>query len=231
MKIGIIGAMEKEAAFIQDKMQKTKEETIAGMHFVLGKIGRNEIVCVQSGVGKVNAGVCASILMDHFKIEALMNTGIAGSLNNDLNIGDVLLSKEALYHDVDATVFGYQKGEVPGLKTQVFYADENLIKMVKECIETIIPEIHCMVGRIASGDQFVCEAKIKEQIKESFHADACEMEGAAIAQTAYLYQIPFVILRFISDKADGSDIKDYMEFEKEAAEHSAKILMEILEKI
>lgn len=231
MKVGVIGAMEKEASLIQEQLANKKEETIAGMRFVLGTLGNHEVICVQSGVGKVNAGVCASLLIDHYKVEALINTGIAGSLNNDLHIGDVVISKDACYHDVNATVFGYSEGEIPGMKTLAFEGDKDLIQKIKKCIDEHVQDIHCLIGRVVSGDQFISDAKVKEEIKETFHGDCCEMEGAAIAQTAYLFKTPFVILRFISDQADGSDVKDYIEFESEAAEHSAAILIEVLKNL
>ncbi|MBP3218438.1 MAG: 5'-methylthioadenosine/adenosylhomocysteine nucleosidase [Lachnospiraceae bacterium] len=223
MKVGIIGAMEAEVARIKENMAITRTVEKAQMKFYEGAIGSTSAVVVQCGVGKVNAGLCVQILVDCFHVTHLINTGVAGSLCNDLNIGDVVVSTEAVYHDVDATVFGYAPGEVPSMGTAAFPADEMLRKAAVDAVHTAAPDISVLEGRIASGDQFVCRAEQKAAIIETFAPLCTEMEGAAIAQAAYLNKIPFVILRAISDKADGSDLVDYPVFEKKAAADCAKI--------
>ena len=223
MKVGIIGAMEAEVALIRENMAITRTVEKARMVFYEGAIGSTSVVVVRSGIGKVNAGMCVQILADCFNVTHLINTGVAGSLCNDLNIGDVVVSTEAVYHDVDATVFGYAPGEIPQMGIAAFPADEQLRKAAVEAVRTAAPDISVMEGRIASGDQFIAAAEQKAGISEKFSPLCTEMEGAAIAQAAYLNGIPFVILRAISDKADGSDLVDYPVFEKKAAADCARI--------
>lgn len=223
MKVGIIGAMEAEVALIKENMAITRTVEKARMVFYEGAIGSTSVVVVRSGIGKVNAGMCVQILADCFNVTHLINTGVAGSLCNDLNIGDVVVSTEAVYHDVDATVFGYAPGEIPQMGIAAFPADEQLRKVAVEAVRTAAPDISVMEGRIASGDQFIAAAEQKSGISEKFSPLCTEMEGAAIAQAAFLNGIPFVILRAISDKADGSDLVDYPVFEKKAAADCARI--------
>ena len=196
--------------------------------FYAGKMGNKEVVIVRSGIGKVNAGICTQILADLFQVEAVINTGIAGSLNNDINIGDIVLSTDVLHHDMDATGFGYPKGQIPQMKEFSFQADEGLRKIARDVCEEVNPEIQVFEGRIASGDQFVCDQGVKDNIVKEFSAYAVEMEGAAIAQAAYLNNLPFVIIRAISDKADHSAQMDYPTFEKQAAYHCAKLVAEFV---
>ncbi len=228
MKIGIIGAMDVEIAHILSEMESKKETQKAGMTFCEGVIGKTEAVVVRSGIGKVNAAVCTQILIDCFQITHLINSGIAGSLNNDINIGDLVVSTDAVEHDMDATVFGYAKGEVPGMRAAFYKADEQLRKTIVETIKVTAPEISVFEGRIATGDQFISAREIKNAIRDIFHAECCEMEGAAIAHAAYLNSIPFVIMRYISDKADESAEVNYQEFEAAAAKHSAELIVSVL---
>ncbi|MCH4038770.1 MAG: 5'-methylthioadenosine/adenosylhomocysteine nucleosidase [Eubacteriales bacterium] len=224
MKIGIIGAMSAEVAALKSKMKLAGTKRRAGMEFCEGTIGNTDVVIVQSGVGKVNAGCCVQILADLFDVTHIINTGVAGSLNNDINIGDIVVSTDALYHDVDATVFGYAKGEVPQLGTASFTADEMLRASAVRAIREADPDIQVFEGRVASGDQFICDRAVKNRIRDTFHADCCEMEGAAIAQASWINGIPFVIVRAISDKADESVTVSYDEFEGKAAEHCARLV-------
>lgn len=229
MKIGVIGAMEVEVASLKNRMCIRDTTVIARMEFCEGTLGDSDVVIVRSGIGKVNAGLCVQILADRFSVTHIINTGVAGSLNNDLNIGDIVVSKDAMYHDVNATVFGYQRGEVPQMGITAFPADPALRKSALQAARQTAPEIRAVEGRIASGDQFICDRAVKEEIRGFTGADCCEMEGSAIAQAAYLNDIPFVILRAISDKADGSQIEEYNSFEAKAAEHCAKITGYMLE--
>ena len=186
---------------------------------------------VRSGIGKVNAGICAQILADVFSVDAIINTGIAGSLNKDINMGDIVLSTDVVQHDMDATGFGYRKGQIPQMPVFFFEADEKLRKLAKGVCQEVNPEIQVFEGRIASGDQFVCDQDVKDRIVSEFSAYATEMEGAAIGQAAYLNEIPFLVVRAISDKADGSAQMDYSEFEKAAVEHSVKLTLNMLAKM
>ncbi|MBR2594952.1 MAG: 5'-methylthioadenosine/adenosylhomocysteine nucleosidase [Solobacterium sp.] len=228
MKIGLIGAMHDEIAALKNEMMITGTKTVARMEFTEGSIGNTEVVAVQSGIGKVNAAICAQILIDHFGVTHIINSGIAGSLNNVLNIGDFVVSTDVVHHDFDTTVFGYQPGEVSQLGTASFPADEDLRKKLAAAIRQAAPDINMLEGRVASGDQFISDAARKQWIRDTFHADCCEMEGSAIAQTAWINNVPFVIVRAISDKADGSDLMDYIAFESAAARHSADMLIAVL---
>ena len=184
MKIGIIGAMDVEVARLTAGMNKEREIERAGMHFCEGWIGGSEVVVVRCGIGKVNAGLCVQILCDLFDVTHVINTGIAGSLDEEINIGDVVVSIDAMYHDM----------------------------------------VGVFEGRVVSGDQFICERSRKDEIAATFGGLCTEMEGAAIAQAAYINGIPFVIVRAISDKADESVHVSYEEFEAKAAEHCASIV-------
>lgn len=224
MKIGIIGAMDVEVAHLKEVMKITSTKTVASQEYCEGKIGSVDVVVVKCGVGKVRAGMCVQVLHDYFHVTHVLNTGVAGSLNNDINVGDVVVSTDAIFHDVNATNFGYALGEVPSLGKVSFEADLKLRKLAKEAVEKAAPEIQVFEGRVASGDQFICEKEKKNWIRDTFHAECCEMEGCAIAEAAYLNQLPFVIVRAISDKADEETVVSYDEFEGKAAQHCAKII-------
>ena len=217
--IGIIGAMEQEVAKIKEKMQDVTITSRARMDFYEGTLEGKKVVVVRSGIGKVNAGMCTQILADVFGVEAVINTGIAGSLNNDVNIGDIVLSTDVLHHDMDAIGFGYKKGQIPQMDEFSFPADEQL------------PEISVFEGRICSGDQFISDKSVKDAIISEFGGFAVEMEGAAIGQAAYLNHIPFLVVRAISDKADGSAHMDYAEFEMAAIEHSVKLTVIMIQEL
>ena len=229
--IGIIGAMEVEVAILKEKMEDVRIIKKASMDFYEGILAGKKVVVVRSGIGKVNAGICAQILADVFSVDAIINTGIAGSLNKNINIGDIVLSTDVVQHDMDATGFGYRKGQIPQMPVFFFEADEKLRKLAKGVCQEVNPEIQVFEGRIASGDQFVCDQDVKDRIVSEFSAYATEMEGAAIGQAAYLNEIPFLVVRAISDKADGSAQMDYSEFEKAAVEHSVKLTLNMLAKM
>ncbi len=229
--IGIIGAMEEEVSKLKEKMLVKEVLTKASMEFVKGTLGEKEVVIVKSGIGKVNAGICAQILVDLFHVEAIINTGIAGSLKSEINIGDIVLSSDALQHDVDATGFGYDYGVIPRMETSVFQASESLIKVAKESCETVNKDISVFIGRIVSGDQFISDKEKKDWILSNFQGYCTEMEGAAIAQVAYLNQVPFLIVRAISDKADNSAQMDYGDFEAKAIIHSVNLMVEMINRL
>ena len=222
--LGIIGAMEVEVAALKEAMSDSTIEKKAEMEFCKGKLDGKPVVVVRSGIGKVNAAICAQILVDCFRVSAVVNTGVAGSLNAGINIGDIVLSKTILQHDMDATGFGYAPGVIPQMSCSVFEGDADMIRLAKKICETEIPEISAYEGRIVSGDQFISDKKVKARLVKTFAGDCCEMEGAAIAQAAYLDHIPFLIIRAISDKADDSAHMDYPTFEAQAAEHSFRLV-------
>ena len=229
--IGIIGAMEVEVAILKEKMEDVRIIKKASMDFYEGILAGKKAVVVRSGIGKVNAGICAQILADVFSVDAIINTGIAGSLNKNINIGDIVLSTDVVQHDMDATGFGYRKGQIPQMPVFFFNADDNLRRLAAEVCREVNPDIQVFEGRIASGDQFVCDQDVKNQIVSDISAYATEMEGAAIGQAAYLNEIPFLGVRAISDKADGSAQMDYSEFEKAAVDHSVRLTLNMLARI
>lgn len=226
--LGIIGAMEIEVNRIKEQMEDVSVTDKAGMSFFEGKWNGNDVVVVRSGIGKVNAAVCAQILADTFHADAIINTGIAGSLKNEINIGDIVLSTDAIQHDMDAQGFGYAPGVIPQMEVSDFQADEKLIELAKKCCAEVCPDIQVFTGRVVSGDQFISDKKKKEWLSSQFEGLCAEMEGAAIAQAAYLNHVPFLIIRAISDKADDSATMDYPEFEAMAAENSVKLLADIV---
>ena len=230
-KIGIIGAMEVEVASLKSAMKVSRMLKKAQMEFLEGELEGCQAVIVRSGIGKVNAAVCTQILVDEFGVDGVINTGIAGSLKAEINIGDIVLSTDVLHHDMDATGFGYPLGQIPQMDAFSFQADEQMRKLAKEVCEEVNPEIRVFEGRVVSGDQFISSREVKDKIKENFDGCCTEMEGAAIAQTAYLNQIPFVIIRAISDKADDSATMDYPTFEKQAVEHSVRLTRGFLKRI
>ena len=226
-KLGIIGAMQVEVETLQEKMGAVSTRDIAGMTFYEGVLEGLPVVVAQSGVGKVNAALCAQILCACFGVTHLVNTGIAGSLCNDLDICDLVVSRDAMYYDVDCHFIDYPVGKVPGMPL-TYAADETLLGRAFAAAEAVNPG-HNHVGRIATGDQFVASRELKEHIISVTQALCTEMEGAAIAQTAYRNGVPFVILRAISDKADASAEMDYPTFEALAARRCAEITMRLAE--
>ncbi len=228
VKVGIIGAMELEVSALKGQIKGITVKKKAGMEFCEGTIGGVKVVVVRCGIGKVNAALCVQILCDDFGVSHVINTGVAGSLNNDLNIGDILISKDAVHHDVDVTIFSYKIGEVPQLGVREFPTDRGLIEAAEKAIKDNQPDLNYRVGRVANGDQFISSSEVKERIIKNFEADCAEMEGASIAHGAYLNGVPFVIIRAISDKADGSAEQDYPTFEKAAAAHCAKLVADML---
>lgn len=227
--IGIIGAMEVEVETLKKHMKVRRTVNKARMEFCEGVLGGKEVVVVRSGIGKVNAAVCTQILVDDFGARAVINTGIAGSLKAEINIGDIVVSTDLVHHDMDAVNFGYPLGQIPQMDTLSFQADESLISLAEQACHEANPEIQVFKGRIVSGDQFIADQAVKDRIIRNFQGYCTEMEGASIAQTAYLNGVPFVVLRAISDKADNSADMDYPTFERQAAEHCVKLVEHLLE--
>lgn len=221
--LGIIGAMAQEVEQLKNEMEQPEIITVAGMDFYKGVIGGKPVVVVRSGIGKVNAGICVQILADRFGVDGIVNTGIAGSLQAKINIGDLVLSTDTVQHDMDATGFSYPVGQIPQMDVFSFPADEKLRQAAKECCAQVNPDVAVHEGRVLTGDQFISDKQKKKWLVETFGGYCTEMEGAAIAQAAYLNQIPFLIVRAISDKADDSANMDYAEFERLAIIHSVNL--------
>ena len=230
MKLGIIGAMKIEVDTLKENMQNKVVTWRTGMEFCEGTLEGLPAVVVQCGVGKVNAALCVQILCDCFGVTHLVNTGIAGSLCNELDIGDLVVSKDAMYHDFDCVGFGYPHGKVPGMDVVAFPADETMIAYAQAAAEAVNPG-HSKLGRVATGDQFICDQAVKNRIIDVTQALCTEMEGGAIAQAAYRNEVPFVIIRAISDKADNSADMDYPTFEAIAAHRCAAVVQTMAGKL
>ena len=224
MKLGIIGAMTVEIDSLKGQMQDLAITQKAGMEFCTGTLDGLDVVVVVCGVGKVNAAMCVQVLCDCFGVTHIINTGIAGSLRAELDIGDLVVSSEAIYHDFTCCALNpvYTVGQVPGLPVRSFPADESMLGYALKAAESVHAG-HIRVGIVASGDQFVCQKELKEQIIRDTDALCTEMEGAAIAHAAWRNNIPFVVIRAISDKADDSAQMDYPTFEAIAAERCAAV--------
>ena len=198
------------------------------MEFLEGTLNNASVVIVKCGIGKVNAGMCVQILHDLFNVTHIINTGVAGSLRAEINIGDIVVSTDALQHDMDVTPLGYQRGQIPGIPVFSFTADANMASVAEASCKKVNTDIQVFSGRVVSGDQFISSKEVKDFLIENFDGCCTEMEGAAIAQAAYLNELPFVIIRAISDKADDSAEMDYPTFEHGAALHSANLVYEML---
>jgi len=231
VKFGIIGAMEEEVAQLKEKMTNLTITTKAGMDFFDGLLFGKPATVVRSGIGKVNAGCCTQILADLFSVDCVINTGIAGSLDAAIDIGDIVLCTDTVQHDMDAVAFGYDLGVIPRMPVSFFPADDRLRAAAKTICEKVNPEIKVHEGRVATGDQFIADRAKKEFIVTNFAAKCTEMEGAAIAQAAYNNNLPFLIIRAISDKADNSAQMDYPTFEKQAIEHSVRLVCSLLPRL
>ena len=219
-KIGLIGALPQEIAVLNKKLTNATETKNALWTYHSGQMHNKEVVIVQCGVGKVNAAIVAQHLINNMGVTAIINSGVAGAVSKDLDIGDIVVSNEVFHHDVDVRAFGYKRGQIPQFKVIGFPADPTLINIAKTSTNTII-------GRIATGDQFVTSTNL-QSITEIYPDTLCvEMEGAAIAQVCYLYNIPFVIIRSISDKADGGAAQDF----SENLENSVAAYTGVVEKI
>ena len=229
--IGIIGAMEEEITNLKSHMEVFDVQTIAGMSFFKGAVKGTELVLVRSGIGKVNAGICTQILASVFNVDTVINTGIAGSLNAAIDIGDIVVSTILVQYDVDARNFGYKLGEIPRMNIIEFPADKELTDKTESVFTALDLGVKLYKGMIATGDKFVSEDSLKAEIVNNFHAYCVEMEGAAIAQAAMLNNMKCVVIRAISDKADNSANVDYRTFEAKAIENMSKISLALVDSL
>ena len=225
---GIIAAMQEEMQEIKKIMREVREEQIYELAFIEGKINEVDVVLVESGVGKVNAARTTQILIDQFEVEAIINVGSAGAANDELDIGDIVLGKKLVQHDFDITAFGHPKGFISNVGECV----ESDTKLIEKMEQTILglhnEEFKIKVGTIASGDIFCTEIKMKEKIRNKFEADAIEMEGAAVAQICKLDNIPFIVVRSISDSPNGNNNITFDQFLEKASKRCAQIIKEFL---
>lgn len=226
--LGIIAAMQEEVKEIENIMIDKEYKNIYELCFIQGKINNTQVVLVEAGVGKVNAARTTQILIDKFDIRGIINVGAAGSGNDALQIGDIVIGKKLVQHDFDITAFGHQKGYISNVG-QFIESDKSLIEKMENTISKMKNnEFNIKIGNIASGDIFCTEVKMKEKIREKFEADAIEMEGAAIAQVCKLDNIPFIIIRSISDTPNGTNNITFDTFLEKASKRCAKIIKEFL---
>lgn len=227
MKIAIIGAMEEEVTILRDRIEDKTVEVIAGCEFTFGKMDGVEVVLLRSGIGKVNAAMSTTILLEKYAPDYVINTGSAGGYDPNLNIGDLVISSEVRHHDVDVTVFGYEYGQVPQLPP-AFLADKELIKVAEEGAKEI-SEIQTIQGLIATGDSFMNDPVRVEYIRDKFSdLKAVEMEAAAVAQVAHQFGVPFVIIRSLSDIAGKESDLSFDQFLEKAALHSSSLVIKMV---
>lgn len=228
MIFGIIGAMDEEVEKIKNEMIIEKKETNAKTIFYKGVFEGKNIILVRCGIGKVNAAIISQILITQYKVDIIINTGVAGGIKGEVDIGDVVISTDVIEHDFDASKFGYELGQIPRLDVLEFKADEKLVDLAFNASKKELSNNNVFKGRIVSGDIFVAEKEQKEKLWQNFKAYCVEMEGAAIGHSAYINDKPFLIIRAISDKADGKASENYDEFVNLAIENSINILKGIL---
>ena len=223
---GIIGAMESEVETIKAAMKDAKVTTVSGMDFTEGTIDGKPVIVVQCGIGKVNAAICAQTLIVNFGADRVINTGVAGSLTDELSINDFVISTEAVQHDYDVSAIGFEKGEIPYTGVVAFKADDDLRAEALEAVQEASPDSKVLEGRVCSGDQFIETDEQVEKITSNFGGLCAEMEGGAIAQVCYLNDTPYVIIRAISDDNDGGE---FIDFQDTAAEECANAVLTMID--
>lgn len=227
MIIGIIGAMDEEVEILLKEINVERKEIKAQMEFNCGMLWGQQVVVVRSGIGKVNAAVCAQVLIDDFKADSIINVGIAGGIGENIYPGDIVIAENLVQHDMDTSAFGDRIGQIPRVDTFEFRCDSKLIEKAKDACKSLIKGNY-FTGRIATGDQFIADLNKIKWLSQEFNAIACEMEGGSIAQVCYLNNIPFVVIRSISDNANNGAHMDYEKFKYIAVENSVTILRDML---
>ncbi|MGL4912919.1 MAG: 5'-methylthioadenosine/adenosylhomocysteine nucleosidase [Romboutsia sp.] len=230
-RIGIIGAMDEEVDILVELMDIKEKVEKASLKFYKGTLEGKEIVLVRCGIGKVNSALCAQMLISEFEVDAVVNTGVAGALHSDLDVYDIVISTDAIQYDFDTTVFGHKKGEIPRMDNSTFVADERLVKAAFESSIEETKSHKVVKGRVVTGDMFISSKDLKDELVNEFDAYCGEMEGAAIAHVCSLNNVPFVIIRAMSDKADGTADVTYEEFVQDAAHNSKDIVLNMLKSI
>jgi len=226
MRFGIIGAMDEEVEYLQKLMTVKKTLTVSSVLFIVGKLHGKDTVLLKSGIGKVNAAMATTILMERFQPSHVINTGSAGGFSNSMQVGDVVIGNQIVHHDVDVTAFNYEYGQVPKMPA-VFKADKRLIQKIESILNQLT--INYQIGLVATGDSFMNNPERVESVKELFPTMlAAEMEGAAIAQVCYQYKVPFVVIRALSDIAGKESSVTFNEFLQLAAKNAATIISEIV---
>lgn len=229
MTYGIIGAMDEEIALLKEVMDITNETEIANSLFIEGRLDGKKVVLVKSGIGKVNAAMTTTILMEKYAPSYVINTGSAGGFSDKLAVGDVVISRDVVHHDVDVTAFDYVYGQVPNMPAS-FKANEEMIQQTESILKEL--KIQSEIGLIATGDSFMSDPNRVTFVRETFPIMlAAEMEGAAIAQVCYQYDVPFVIIRALSDIAGQEAPMSFQEFLKTAAENAANVIIEYMKNV
>lgn len=230
MKIAVIGAMEEEVILLREEINSGLVTTIGGCEFIEGKIGEHDVVLVKSGIGKVNAAIATTLLLNKFNPDVVLNTGSAGGFHESLEVGTVVISNEVRHHDVDVTAFGYEYGQVPG-QPAAYRADLKLVDVARVAVEEIGAHAHA-TGLIASGDTFMSDAEHVRKVKEKFPLMiAAEMEASAVAQVCHQFGTPFVVIRALSDIAGKVSSISFDEFLPIAARHSTDIVLKVISKL
>ena len=229
MTIAIIGALEEEVALLRDAMEVEEVRTIAHVEFTKGKLNHREVVLLKSGIGKVNVAIATTLLFEHYNIDYVINTGSAGGLHEEANIGDVVISTGTLYHDVDVTGFNYAYGQVPGMPA-IYESNVSLVKKVESILDKIGKNY--WLGTIGTGDSFINRLDQMELIKKNCPSViAIEMEAAAVAQVCHHYEKPFIIVRALSDIAGKESHISFNEFLTVAAKESSEMVSELVSMI
>lgn len=228
-KIGIIAAMEEEMQEIKKIMTNIESIKMYELEFFEGNINLKKVILVKSGIGKVNAARVAQILIDKFEVSSIINIGSAGAANNELNIGDIVIGERIVQHDFDITAFGHPKGYISNVGLEI-PSNKKMVEKMKVTIDNLNnQEEKIIVGTIASGDIFCTETWMKDKIRNKFNADAIEMEGAAIAQVCKLCEVPFIVIRGISDSPNGNNKITFEKYLEKASKRCAVILKKFFE--
>ena len=228
--IGIICALSIEVENLTKLLENKQENTYAKMKYISGTINGKEVVMTECGIGKVNAAMSTQVMIDKYKPDVIINSGIAGSVSRELKIGDIVISKDCVQHDFDGTQMGDPKGLIQyndETRIDIPVSEDVANKLFKACEG--IENTNVMLGRIATGDIFVAEKSMRQSISDEFSAVACEMEGGAVAQVCYRNEVPCAVLRSISDDFDENQFMDFMEFRFLAADKSMAAIKNFLE--
>lgn len=229
MKIGIIGAMHEEIVELKNSMTAINEVQINNLKFYEGKLCSKDIVLVESGIGKVNAAISTTLLISIFKVDKIIFTGVAGAVNPNIKVTDIVIATDLVESDMDVTAGGnYKLGEIPRMESSYFKADPYLFTLAESVATKLFGTEKVHKGRIISRDEFVASSEKVKKLKEIFEAECVEMEGAAVAHVCEVMNIPFIVLRSISDKADDEAEMTFDEFVKVAAKNSKSIVEGIL---
>lgn len=227
--IGIIGAMQTEVELLISKIEGAEKRTVSGIDFYSGKIEKRDVVVAKCGIGKVFAAICAQTMILEYKVSLIINTGVGGAISDELEIGDIAVSSSVVQHDMDTSAIGDPVGLISGINIIEISADKKTAEVVLTAADKL--SFRCLTGIVASGDRFIAGAENKKKISDAFGALVCEMEGAAIGQVCYVNEVPFLVVRAVSDKADGTSGVDYMTFVASAAEKNARLVLEAIKNI